>query len=149
MSIYDEISTQMKDAMRAKDKPRLSALRGIRSVFILERKKNNSEELSDELCLAALRRLAKQRRDSITAYTEAGREDLADVERADLAVIDAFLPSLADTETTTGWVQEAIAQVGASDPSHVGKVMGALMRAHRGDIDGGVAKNIAAQLLSK
>ncbi len=148
MSIYDEISEQIKVAMRAKDKARLSTLRSIRSQFIVEKKKNNAETLSDEACCAAMTRLAKQRRDSIAAYSQAGREDLADVERAELAVIDAFLPSLADTETTTTWVQEAIAQCGADQVGHVGKVMGTLMRSHRGDVDGGLAKKIAAQLLS-
>lgn len=147
MSIYDSITEQMKTAMKAKDKERLGALRGIRTTFINERKKNNAESLSDEQCIAQLRRLAKQRKDSIQSYTDAGREDLAVIERTELAVIEEFLPSLPDEATTRALVVEAIAQLGATDSRQIGRVMGALMKAHRGKLDGGLAKKIAAELL--
>ncbi|MEL6345872.1 MAG: GatB/YqeY domain-containing protein [Myxococcota bacterium] len=148
MSIYDEVNQQMKAAMRARDKARLAALRGIRTAFINEQKKNNADTISDDQAIANLRRLAKQRKDSIDAFTQAGDEDRASAERAELSVIEEFLPALADEETTRAWVKEAIAQVGATEPGHVGKVMGAIMRAHRGDVDGGLAKKIAAEELS-
>ena len=147
MSIYDNITEQMKTAMKAKDKERLGALRGIRTTFINERKKNNAESLTDEQCIAQLRRLAKQRKDSIESYTSAGREDLAVIERTELAVIEEFLPSLADESTTRALVTEAIAQLGATDARQLGRVMGTLMKSHRGKIDGGLAKKIAAELL--
>ena len=147
MSIYDSITEQMKTAMKAKDKERLGALRGIRTTFINERKKTNADSLTDEQCIAQLRRLSKQRKDSIQSYTDAGREDLAAIERTELAVIEEFLPSLADEATTRTLVAEAIAQLGATDARQLGRVMGALMKSHRGKIDGGLAKKIAAELL--
>ncbi len=147
MGIYEQINDQLKAAMRARDKERLGALRGIRASFINEIKRNNADSLTDEQCVALLRRLAKQRRDSLSTYEKAGREDLAVVERGELAVIEEFLPQLADEQTTRGLVAEAIAKTGASEPGHVGKVMGTLMKAHRGKIDGGMAKRIASELL--
>ena len=147
MAIYDDITTEMKAAMRAKDKPRLTTIRNIRSAFINKRKESNADTLSDDQCVAVLRQLAKQRKDSVQSYTAAGREDLAAIEAAELAVIEVYLPKLADEATTRAWVQEAIAAAGATEPRHVGKVMGQLMRAHRGEIDGGLAKRLVAAML--
>lgn len=148
MSIYDQINEQMKTAMKARDKERLGALRGIRTVFINERKKNNTDTVTDEQCVALLRTLAKQRKDSLESYVAANREDLAAVERGELAVIEEFLPKLADEDATRAMVEAAIAQVGATDVKQLGRVMGTLMKAHRGKIDGGLAKKIAAELLA-
>ena len=147
MSIVKQVSSQMKDAMRAKDKPRLAALRGMRTVFLNEMKKDNSEDLSDEVCIALLRRLAKQHVESIEAFEKGGRPAQADEERAELVVIEAFLPKLADLEQTSAWVREAIALVGACKPGDLGRVMGALMKARKGEIDGVLAKKIAGELL--
>jgi len=148
MSIYDEITTGMKDAMKSKETARLAALRNIRAAFLHEMKKNNAKELEDEVCVGLLRRLEKQRRESITAFEQAGRDEQAAAERAELAIIQGFLPSLANEETTRAWAREAIASTGASSPRDVGRVMGALMKAHRGEIDGGLAKKIAGELLA-
>jgi uncharacterized protein YqeY len=148
MSIFEDVSSQMKDAMRAKDKVRLSTLRSVRAGFLNELKKDNSESLGDDACLAVLRRLEKQRKESIEAFDAGGREEMAAGERAELAVLQEFLPSLADEAQTRTWVEEAIAASGAAAPGDMGKVMGALMKAHKGDIDGNVAKKIAQELLS-
>ena len=91
--------------------------------------------------------MEKQRKESISAYEAGGREDLAGPERGELAVIEAFLPSLADESTTTAWVQAAIEASGAAGPQDMGKVMGALMREHKGEVDGGLAKDVALKLL--
>ena len=72
---------------------------------------------------------------------------MAEIERQELAVLEVFLPSLADEATTTAWVQAAIAQSGAAGPGDMGRVMGALMGAHKGEVDGGMAKDIALKLL--
>ncbi len=149
MSILSTISEDMKTAMRQKDKVRLGGLREIRAALIVELKKNGTETLDDESCVAVLRRLAKQRKDSITAYEEAGRADLRDQEAVELQVIEEYLPQLADEATTNAWVAQAIADTGATTPGDIGKVMGALMRSHKGDIDGGLAKRlVVAQLNS-
>ena len=148
MPIFDAVSAQMKEALKAKDAPRLTALRGIRAAFLVELKKDGAETLSDEACVPILRRLEKQRKESIEAFEQAGRADRADVERAELAVVQSFAPSLADEATTRGWVEEAIAATGAAAPGDVGRVMGAVMKEHKGDVDGALAREIAQRLLS-
>lgn len=147
MAIVDDVTQQMKDAMRAKDKVRLGALRGMRSAFIEAMKADGSDTLADDKSIAILRRLEKQRRESIEAFESGGRQELAEVEKAELAVIEAFLPSLADEATTTQWVQAAIAKSGATGPGDMGRVMGAIMGAHKGEVDGRMAKDIALKLL--
>ncbi len=148
MGLVDEVAVLMKQAMKAKDAPRVAALRGIRAAFLTEMKKDGSDTLSDEVCVGLLRRLEKQRGESIEAFDAAGREDRAAAERAELAVVQEFLPSLADEETTRGWVEAAIAESGAQGPKEVGKVMGALMKAHKGEVDGGIAQRLARDLLA-
>lgn len=147
MSIYDDVTAQMKAAMKAKDKPRLSALRGIRTVLINAKKEDNSETVADDRAIALLRSLSKQRKDSIKAYADAGRDDLVEQESTELSVIEEFLPKLADAEQTRVWVKEAIAASGAASPREIGKAMGALMRAHKGDIDGALARSILQEEL--
>ncbi len=147
MALVDEVSRQMKEALRAKEGLRLAALRGIRAAFVNEMKRDGSETLADEACLPVLRRLEKQRKESIEAFERGGREERAAEERAELAVIQTFLPSLADGETTRAWVKEAIASSGATGRSEIGRVMGALMKTHKGEIDGRLAKEIASELL--
>ena len=95
-----------------------------------------------------LRRLEKQRNESIEAFEAAGRPDRAAEERAELAVIQEFLPRLADETKTRSWVAEAIAATQASKPADVGRVMAAVMKAHKGDVDGNLAKKIASELLA-
>jgi len=146
--IHDDIVVQLKESMRARDKARTTALRNIRAAFIAKMKEDNSTALGDEDCTEILRRLSKQRRESIAAYQQGGRDDLVAQETAELAVVDSFLPSLADQATTREWVAEAIAASGAESPRDLGKVMGAIMRAHRGEVDGGLANRLARELLT-
>jgi uncharacterized protein YqeY len=147
MAIVDDVTAQMKDAMRAKDKVRLGALRSMRAAFIEAMKADGADTVPDAAAITILRRLEKQRKESITAYEAAEREDLAAPERVELGVIEAFLPSLADVATTTTWVTAAIQKSGAAGPGDMGRVMGALMGAHKGEVDGGMAKDIALKLL--
>ena len=148
MAIFDEVTHGMQAALKAKDEVRLTALRAVRAAFLLEMKKDNATTLSDEVCIALLRRLEKQRNESIEAFAAAGRADRAAAERAELAVIESFLPKLADEATTRAWVQEALAASGATSAKELGKVMGALMKAHKGDVDGNLARKIAGELLA-
>jgi uncharacterized protein len=142
MPIVDEVSEQIKVAMRAKDKPRTTALRNIRAAFIEALKADGSETLSDDAAVAILTKLGKQLRESIAAYQAGGRDDLVEAEQAELVVIEHWLPTLADEATLTGWVREAIAASGATGPGDMGKVMGALMKAHKGAFDGKAANQI-------
>lgn len=147
MGIFESVSTQMNEARKARDETRLGALQGIRAAFLNELKRDNSTTLPDEVCIALLRKLEKQRQESIDAFTNVGRAERADGERAELCVIQAFLPQLADEATTRRWVEEAITASGATSQKEIGKVMGALMKAHKGEIDGNVARRIAGELL--
>jgi len=147
MAIIDDVTTQMKAAMRAKEADKLRALRGIRAAFIEEMKKDGRDTLSDDAAQTTLRRLAKQRKDSLDTYTSAGRPDLAEAEAAELTVIETFLPKLADEAQTRAWVAEAVAAVGGESMRDMGKVMGALMKARRGQIDGGLAKKFVQEAL--
>lgn len=135
MGIYEAVNEALKDAMRAKAKERLSALRNIRAGFIEAMKLDNSDSLSDEACLAVLRKLAKQRSESLEAYRSGGREDLAAVEQEELEVIQAFLPKQAGEEVVKAWVAEVIAALGATGPKDAGKVTGAVLKAHRDEVD--------------
>ncbi len=147
MSIVQDVSQQMKEAMKAKDRARTNALRGMRSALLNEMKKDNSEDLPDETSIAVLRRLEKQRGESIEAFDKAGRTEQADAERAELAVIQEFLPQLADEAATRTIVEGAIAQTGASSKKELGKVMGAVMKDHKGEVDGNLVRQIAGELL--
>lgn len=147
MSLNEEISEQLKKAMLAKDQPRVNGLRMIRAAFI-ELSKEGKGEVTEERCIEALRRLKKQREDSIEAYVGAKREDLADVERAELVIIEGFLPKLADEAQTLVWVKEAIAASGATSSREMGKAMGVLMKAHKADVDAGVARKLLERELA-
>ncbi|MCC6640108.1 MAG: GatB/YqeY domain-containing protein [Deltaproteobacteria bacterium] len=148
MSIFERVNEDLKAAMKARDAARLTALRSVRAAFLMETKKDNAETLSDEVCIGLLRRLEKQRGESIEAFENAGRPDRVAEERAELAVIQEFLPRLADEATTRAWVEAAIAATNSTAPSDVGKVMGAVMKAHKGDVDGNLARKLAAELLA-
>ena len=147
MGIEQSVTTRLSEAMKARDSDRVTALRAIRAAFLVEMKKDNAQTLSDEVCTEVLRRLAKQRRESIEAFESAGRPERAAAERAELAIVEEFLPALADEATTRTWVAEAIAASGATAPSDVGRVMGALMKAHKGAVDGPLARRLAEALL--
>jgi uncharacterized protein YqeY len=148
MALFDEVTAGLSAALKAKDAPRVAALRSIRAAFLVEQKKDNAATLTDEVCIALLRRLEKQHHESIEAFEKAGRAERVAAERAELAVIESFLPRLADEATTRAWVDEAVAATGAAQPADLGRVMGALMKAHMGVVDGTPARRIAAERLS-
>jgi uncharacterized protein YqeY len=141
MALKDQISEELKKSMLAKDAARTTGLRMIRAAFI-ELEKEGKGEVTEERCYEALRRLKKQREDSITSYEQAGREDLAAQERMELALIEGFLPKLADEAQTLVWVREAIAASGATSAKEMGKAMGVLMKAHKADVDAGLARKL-------
>ena len=148
MGLVERVSEEMKAAQKARDAGRLAALRNVRAALLNEMKKDGATTLDDAVATGVLRRLAKQREESIEAFTSAGRADRADAERAENALIESFLPKLADEATTRAWVQAAIAETGAASARELGKVMGAVMKAHKDDIDGGLARKLASELLA-
>jgi len=148
MSIVDDVTAQVKTAMKAKDERRLAALRSMRTAFLNEMKKDGADSISDEVAEGLMRKLEKQRKESIEAFEKGGRPEMAEAEKAELAVIQEFLPQLADESQTRRWVEEAIASTGASEKKDMGKVMGALMGAHKAELDGNIARQIVQELLS-
>jgi len=147
MSIVEEVTAQMKAAMKAKDQSRLSTLRSMRAAFLNEMKRDGSDVVSDEVAEGLMRKLEKQRKESIEAFDKGGRPEMAENERAELAVIQEFLPQLADEVETRGWVEAAIASTGASEKKDMGKVMGALMKDHKAEVDGNIARKLVQELL--
>lgn len=134
--LKEQIQSDMKIALKAGDKARLGTIRLILAA-LKQREVDERVELDDTGALAVLDKMLKQRRDSIEQYAAAGRNDLADVERAELAVIQGYLPaalSVAELETL---VAEAIAETGASEMRDMGKVMGVLKPKTQGRADMG------------
>lgn len=146
MTLAEKVQDELKKAMLAKDPVRTTGLRMIRA-GIIELAKEGKGEPDDERILDMLRRLKKQREESIAAYDGAGRTELAANERVELGIIEAFLPKLADEATTLGWVREAVAASGASSPKELGKAMGALMKAHKNDVDANLARALLTREL--
>ncbi len=146
MTLNERVAAAMKASMIARDSARTTAWRMIRAAF-LELEKDGKGPVTDERCFEALRRMKNQREDSLAQYEAAGRADLAEQERVELTIILSLLPQLADEATTLVWVKEAIAAAGATSSKEIGKAMGALMKAHKADIDAGLARKLLEQEL--
>lgn len=150
MNLFDKVSEDIKDAMRAKDKIKLEALRGIKKEF-LEAKtaKGANDELPDEVATLILQKMVKQRKDSAEIYKNQGREDLAGDELAQIAVIEAYLPKQLSQEELDARITEIIAQVGASSHADMGKVMGVATKALAGIAAGKAISETVKKLLNK
>lgn len=150
MNLFDKISEDIKAAMRAKDKLRLEALRGIKKEFLEAKTAPGSNgELTDDTAMKVLVRMAKQRKESARIYTEQSRPDLAETELAEAAVIEEYLPKqLSETELTAE-LQKIIGQLGATSPAQMGMVMGAATKALAGRADGRAISSKVKELLSK
>ena len=140
------ITAEMKAAMRAKDKPRLGTIRLIQAE-IKRIEVDERIELDDTRVLAILDKMSKQRRDSLSQFKDAGRDDLADQEQLELDVIAEFLPAALSDEELQTLIDQAIADSGAQAMSDMGKVMGILKPQVQGRADmGAVSKQIKARL---
>ena len=125
MSLKARLQDDVKQAMRAREKDRLSALRMIQAE-VSQFEVDERREADDDTVLAILNRMLKQRRDSIDQYQKGGREDLAEREAAEVAIIEEYMPEPLDAAALDQLVQEAIAETGAAAPGDMGKVMGVL-----------------------
>lgn len=139
------IQEEIKTAMKAKDTLRLDTLRMLLSE--LKGAQIDEGELSGDREIAILSSSARRRKESIREYENAGRDDLAAKERAELEIIEAYLPAQMDEETIESELRRIIIEAGAVGPADMGKVMGAMMGRHKGAVDGNVVKNIAMRLL--
>jgi uncharacterized protein YqeY len=133
-AIVASVKDAVKQAMRAKDKPRLGALRLAAAEF-KRVEVDERIEIDDERALALLDKMVKQRRDSIRQYEEAGRDDLADTEKFEVSVISEFLPEALSEDELAKLVADAVAQTGATGMQDMGKLMGVLKPQVQGRAD--------------
>lgn len=137
MDLFETINAAIKTAMLAKDKVRLQALRGIKKEFLEAKTAPGSDgTLSDEAAMKVLVKMAKQRRESAKIYQEQNRQDLAETELAEMAVIEEYLPKPMTEEELRAELEKIIAQTGAKSPADMGKVMGVATKALAGRADG-------------
>ena len=147
MSMKTQLTDAMKDAMRAKDKPRLSAIR----LMLSEVKRIEVDErieISDERLIAILDKMIKQRRDSITQYEAASRQELADIEIGEISVIQEFLPLALTEDEISAMITAAISATGAESMRDMGKVMGILKPQIQGRADGGAVSGLVKSALN-
>ena len=141
-----QVQTQMTEALRSGDKVRLGALRML-SAAITNREKDVMHDLNDDEVREVAGKEVKKRTESIEAFEGAGRTELADKERAEREILEAFAPSQLSEEATDALIDEAFAATGASTPQEMGKVMGFIMGKAKGQVDGGaVQQKVKARL---
>jgi hypothetical protein len=148
MSVQDQINSDIKDAMKAKNVDKLAALRAVKSAIMLEATKDGRTTVADEVSLKLIAKLVKQRKDSAAIYTEQNRPDLAVDEVNQLAYLEPYLPAQMGEEEVRKVVQDVIAKVGASSPADMGKCMGPLMGRLNGKADGSLISKIVKEELS-
>jgi uncharacterized protein len=151
MSLKDQITEEIKAAMKAQDKVRLETLRGIKKVLLEKEvsvRPSGQTELTPEQELEALSQIAKQRRDSIDQYQKVGREDLANQEALELAIVETYLPKQMTDEEVAQVIEQIIAAVGATSAKDMGKVMGPAMQQLKGKADGKKVQDLVKEKLS-
>ena len=148
MSMKTDLTNAMKEAMRAKEKPRLGAIR----LILAEVKRIEVDErivISDERLLAVLDKMVKQRRDSVSQYLAAGRDELAAIETFEISVIQEFLPKALSDEEINAMVIQAISESGAESMRDMGKVMAILKPQIQGRADGGAVSGLVKIALNR
>ena len=149
MSLKQRVDADIKQAMLAKDKARLQALRSIKSLIMLaETEKGGTEGLTPDTEMKLLNRAAKQRRESAEVYAQQQRADLEQIELAELAVIEEYLPKQLDEGDLRVRLLEIIQRVGATGPSDLGKVMGVASKELAGQADGRAISKAVSDLLN-
>ncbi|HGM7064341.1 TPA: GatB/YqeY domain-containing protein [Stenotrophomonas maltophilia] len=147
MSMKQQLTEDMKAAMKAGEKHKLGVIRLINAA-IKQREVDERIELDDTAVIAVLDKMVKQRKDSVSQYEAANREDLAEIERAEIVVIEAYLPAKMGEAEIVAAIQAAIAETRASGPADMGKLMGALKPKLAGQADMGLVSKLVKQLLA-
>ena len=149
MDLFERVSEDIKNAMKAKDKVALETLRNVKK-FFLEAKTapGANDTLTDADALKIMQKLVKQGKDSAAIYVQQGRQDLADVELAQVAVIGKYLPKQMSAEELEVELKAIIAQVGATGPKDMGKVMGIASKALAGKAEGRMISEVVKKLLN-
>ena len=138
MSLKDQITEDMKTAMRAKDSGRLGTIRLLQAAM-KQKEVDERVTLDDAMVIAIVDKLIKQRKDSIDAFTKANRQDLVDIEEAEMKVLQVYLPARLSADEVAAEVKAIVAELGASGPGDMGKVMGAVKQRLAGKADMGQA----------
>lgn len=147
--LFEQISNDIKEAMKARDKVRLETLRNIKKVFIEAKTAPGANDtLEDADALKLLSKLAKQGKESAATYVQQNRQDLADAELAQVAVIEEYLPKAMTEDEIEAAVKEIIAATGAQGMKDMGKVMGMVSKQMAGRADGRVISGIVKKLLA-
>jgi uncharacterized protein YqeY len=147
MSLEQKINEDMKAAMKAGEKDKLTAIRSIRAAILEFKKSGTGEELNEEAEINLLKSAAKKRKDSIEMYEKAGRDDLKEKEQLELEVIEKYLPEMMSDDEIRNKLNDIIEKVGAEGMKDMGKVMGMSMKEFQGKADGGTVNKIAKEIL--
>ncbi|MDX1590734.1 MAG: GatB/YqeY domain-containing protein [Balneolaceae bacterium] len=151
MDIKEAVLQDLKKAMKAKDADRLRVLRSLKAKLLekeISERSGGEGDISNEQAVEVLMKAAKQRRESIEQFEQGGREDLADAEKAELEVIESYLPKMMDDDEIREAVKAHIDKTGASGMSDMGKVMGAMMGSLKGKAEGSAVSRIVKEELS-
>ncbi len=151
MSLHQDIKDSLKDALKAKDQVKLRTVRSMMTAFtneLVATGKTPQDMLDDDGALTVIKRLAKQRKESITQYEAAGRQDLADPEKEELVVLESYLPQMMSQEQIRPIAEAKKAELGVTDKSKMGILIGAVMKETAGKADGGDVKAVVESLLS-
>ncbi len=147
--LFDQISEDIKEAMKARAKVRLEALRNIKKVFLEAKTAPGANDtLTDEAAMKILQKLAKQGRESAATFSQQNRQDLADHELEQVAVIEEYLPKPLSQEEIEAIVKEVIAETGATSMKDMGKVMGVASKRMAGQAEGGAISQVVKKLLA-
>lgn len=151
MALKETILDELKNAMKNKDAGRLQVLRSLKAKILekeISERKGGESDISDEQVLEVLMKAAKQRKESIDSFEKGGREDLVEKEKAELAIIEEFLPQMMSEDEVRTAVKEQIEKMGASDMSDMGKVMGVMMGKLKGKAEGSLVSRVVKEELS-
>ena len=149
MSLHEELRESLKTAMKAKDATALTTIRSIMTACtneLVATGRTPQDQLDDAGILSVIKRLAKQRKESIVQYEAAGRQDLADPEKLELAILEAYLPELMSQEAIRPIAEAKKAELGVTDKSNLGILVGAVMKELAGKADGGDVKAVVESL---
>jgi uncharacterized protein YqeY len=147
MSLEQKITTDLKEAMKAKDKVALRGIRAIKAALLLAKTDGSHAEMTEDSEIKLLQKLVKQRKDSLEIFEKQEREDLAVTEREEISIIEKYLPKQMDIAELEGFIKNIIDQTGASSMRDMGKVMGMASKQLAGKADGKTISAIVKQLL--
>ena len=148
MTLEEKIQKDLIAAMKAKDELGLNTIRAIKSQILLAKTDGSGKDFSDEIGIKMLQKMVKQRKESLAIFEQQSREDLASIERKEIAIIEKYLPQQLSTEEVEAIVKQIIADTGASSMKDMGKVIGAASKQVAGQAEGAVISGVVKKLLA-